>query len=366
MRGAARGTRGGRAQTTLEAAGFRASLALVAMRSPDPRPSALLRSSSSARTPRGHPRPAAVSRTPSRVPVLPTSWSPRTPRRGTSRWARPPRAGLGVPGARWWPWTRNRPRARGGEPRARPPPRLSALLGVQDRGGDRRPLRGRHHPRHRPRLQQELLDVAGPRTDQPAARPRGVVQPVLRVGGRGARLREGAALRPPPRPRGAVRDQPHRRDGRPRPRLRARHRSRHLSSHAAGIETSAVQIAVLLSADHQRRDRVPAPGGRTRGLHPQGALAAARGHAARRPERGVRGAVNEGSATARSIPTWWWRARRGRARASAGSRRTPRPTSPSWSWSCSCRAAAATALRPSPAASTGSCSAAAAVDHRGR
>ena len=58
-----------------------------------------------------------------------------------------------------------------------------------------------------------LLDVGRPRPDRPASRARGVLQPVLRVGGRAARLREDPALRAPARAGGALGHQPHRGDG---------------------------------------------------------------------------------------------------------------------------------------------------------
>ena len=78
----------------------------------------------------------------------------------------------------------------------------------------------------------------------------------------------------------------------------------HLSSHAAGIATSAIQLA-RADLDHdQRRRRLPAAGGRTVGLRAQGALAPARGDGSRRPRGRLRAAPSTKEAPpVPSIPT---------------------------------------------------------------
>ena len=104
-------------------------------------------------------------------------------------------------------------------------------------------------PETRLQLRRRLLAVAGTRPHQPAPRAGPVVQSVLRGGGRAARLREGAAATPQLLGLGTPSGINLQRETAGRvPLFVGPPRVGHVSSHAKGIATSAVQLAVLLSA----------------------------------------------------------------------------------------------------------------------
>ena len=143
--------------------------------------------------------------------------------------------------------------------------RLPALLGLQDRGGHRRPDRGRDHAR------DHATTATGGCWMWPGHGPidlrralAAVLQPVLRVGGRAARLRAGSsatrscwAWATPSGINLAGRDAP----GACRSSCGPA-RVGHLSSHAAGhhhLRRAARRAALR---DHQRRHRLPAAGQR--------------------------------------------------------------------------------------------------------
>ena len=103
----------------------------------------------------------------------------------------------------------------------------------------------------------------------------------------------------------------------------------HLSSHAAGIETSAVQLAVLVSATVNGGVVLKPQVSGAAGLRAERAVAAAGRRRASTASPRASPARSTRAARARpSTPTWRWPARPAPARSSAGSRPTRRPTSP--------------------------------------
>ncbi len=177
----------------------------------------------------------------------------------------------------------HRARDRPGQSEERAVPRLPALLGLQDRGGDRRAVRGRHHSR-RPSTTARRAAAMWPGHGPIDLRRALAVScnPYFEWVGEQLGYEKIQQLRAAPRPGRALGHQPHGRDRRARARVRApgvrgpslepRRGHRDLGRPARGARLR----------HGQRRRRLPAAGGRVRGFRSPGALAPPRGDTARR------------------------------------------------------------------------------------
>ena len=181
----------------------------------------------------------------------------------------------------------HRPRDHGRQSEERALQRLHALLRLQDGGGDRGAVRGRDHARHRLQLPEGLLDVARPRTHRPRRALAASCNPYFEWVGENLgyeNIRRYAQILGLGEPSGINLT------GETAGRVPAFVRPEfvgHLASHAAGIETSAVQLAVLVSATVNGGIVYQPQVGGSNGFVPRERWRLPEGNPARRRRRGL-------------------------------------------------------------------------------